>query len=58
MAGCYFCIRQYEDDDIIEWCDGGTTPICPHCHIDSVMLGDVDKNELVRLCEQWFTGSK
>jgi len=37
FCGCYYCLKIYKPKDIVEWCDGGRTALCPHCGIDSII---------------------
>lgn len=37
-CGCYYCLRKFNPEDIREYIDDGTTPLCPYCGIDSVIL--------------------
>jgi len=39
ICGCFFCIRIYSKNEIVEWVDDGQTALCPYCEIDSV-IGD------------------
>lgn len=34
--GCFFCLEEYQGNEITEWVDEGKTPICPTCGVDSV----------------------
>lgn len=38
-AGCFYCTRTFPANSVKEWVDSGTTALCPHCGIDSV-IGD------------------
>lgn len=37
QCGCYYCGGVFLGMSIKEWVDGGKTPICPMCGIDSVI---------------------
>ncbi|MBQ8513398.1 MAG: cytoplasmic protein [Clostridia bacterium] len=37
LCGCFYCGRIYPGREITEWIDRGTTALCPHCGIDSVL---------------------
>ena len=39
MCGCFYCLRTFSPNDIVEWIDDGQCAMCPRCGIDSV-LGD------------------
>jgi hypothetical protein len=40
-CGCFYCLRIFGPGEITEWIDEvdgiGTTAMCPHCGIDSVI---------------------
>ena len=38
-CSCYYCLRTYSTDEIVDWIDDadGLTAICPHCDIDAVV---------------------
>ena len=43
--GCYYCCRVFSGNtEITEWADGGETPICPFCGIDSVVVYEPKKD--------------
>lgn len=45
MLGCYYCLRVFSGKtEIPEWADGGETPICPYCGIDSVIVHEPKKD--------------
>ena len=41
LCGCFYCLRTFPPTAISEWVDEhnsyGTTALCPHCGIDSVI---------------------
>lgn len=41
LCGCFYCRHTFPPDEILEWIDEhdgvGTTALCPHCGIDSVL---------------------
>jgi hypothetical protein len=41
VCGCFYCLTIFSPTEITEWVDEvngiGTTAICPHCGIDSVI---------------------
>ena len=55
-ASCFYCLRVWniEECPIKERIDGGGTPLCPHCGIDSVLPFDPGKELLNRMHETWF----
>jgi len=64
LCGCLYCLRVFSPGEIGEWIDEdeaaniGTTAICPHCGIDSVigsMSGfPIEKEFLRRMKKHWF----
>jgi hypothetical protein len=64
LCGCFYCRAQFPPSKIVEWVDDdsdsrGTTAICPHCGIDSV-LGDrsgfpVSAEFLAEMHLYWFS---
>lgn len=57
-CGCFYCLRQFLPDEIVDWTDGEETAICPHCGIDAV-IGDISGYEitpyfLLMMREHWF----
>ena len=36
-CGCFYCLKIFEPKEIKDWCDNGTTAICPYCGIDSLL---------------------
>lgn len=49
-CACYYCLQEFNFNEIIEFIDNKETPVCPNCGIDSV-LGDnqVDNLELEKV---------
>ena len=37
-CGCYSCERLFTFQEITDWWDEGTTPVCPFCGSDSVVM--------------------
>lgn len=37
QVGCFYCINLLLPSAITEWCDGGSTAICPRCGIDAIL---------------------
>ncbi len=62
QSGCFYCLRIFSPAEIVEWVDEvdrvGTTAICPHCGIDSVigsLSGDpITREFLGAMHKQWF----
>jgi len=48
-CGCFYCLSVFAPAEILEWIDPpefgkglpGTTALCPHCGIDSVLPDDI-----------------
>jgi hypothetical protein len=59
LCGCFSCLDTYAPSEIVEWTDGGTSAICPHCGIDSV-IGDASglpvtsPEFLGAMSDRWF----
>ena len=54
MCGCYYCLEIYPFSEIKKWVDNGTTPVCPYCHIDAVLVGRTDMFFLKKLHNENF----
>lgn len=57
-CGCYYCCRQFDKYEIVEWVDQGQTATCPYCKVDSV-IGDASEFPLNHafldsMRKQWF----
>ncbi len=55
LCGCYHCLKTFDASQINKWFEN--TAVCPYCHIDSVLSGNVDPIEptfLKRMQEAWF----
>jgi len=50
---CGYCRQVFPTADIEEWVDGGHTPVCPRCGVDSVQPGEADPMDLL---EQYRAG--
>lgn len=58
LAGCYYCMKIFKADTVIEFLKDENTGICPECGVDSV-LGDksgyeINPEVLLRLNKYWF----
>lgn len=63
LCGCFYCRSRFAPDKVVEWVDDephgrGTTALCPHCGIDSV-LGDssgfpISQEFLDQMHRCWF----
>ena len=47
ICGCFYCGKIYPATSIRSFIDNGTTALCPHCGIDSV-IADADWKDLTR----------
>jgi hypothetical protein len=56
-CGCYFCLRVFPSEEILEFIDNGDTAICPFCNIDAILPNFTDKEALKKGLEYWFTGT-
>jgi len=63
ICGCFYCLRTFAPNDIIEWVDNsmpnGPTAVCPKCGIDSVIGSEsgypVNEREFLKAMNQfWF----
>jgi len=57
-CGCFYCSRVFIPSKIVEWVDKGTTALCPHCGIDSVIGTKsgypITKEFLIEMYQRWF----
>jgi len=56
-CGCFYCLSEYKPEEIKEWTDEGTTALCLHCGVDSVIgSADVefDRTLLENMHKYWF----
>lgn len=37
ICGCYYCCKEFNSDEIVEFTDEEQTAICPKCGIDAVL---------------------
>ena len=65
FVGCFYCQRIYAATDVVDWCDDppsmglgdGSTAICPHCSIDSVLpdsIVAITPELLSAMNKRWF----
>ena len=54
-CGCYFCLRIFDPEEIMEFTDQGTTALCPFCGVDAIVPGMVNKVWLEKAHIRWFT---
>lgn len=58
-AGCYYCNSIFPTDKIVEWCDKGSTALCPNCGIDAVIPNENSELThaiLTEMHQYWFDG--
>jgi len=58
-CGCFYCQKLFHPSEIREWTDQGTTALCPHCGIDSVLPSTEDhpvSELLLELMEAYWFG--
>ena len=53
ICSCYFCFEKFEFGEIEEFTKDKFI-ICPKCHVDSVIIGDIPKKDLKFLYNKWF----
>jgi len=41
-CGCCACQRIFLGKQIIDWWDGGDTPVCPYCGVDAIVAETAD----------------
>jgi hypothetical protein len=62
VCGCFYCLSIFPPGEVTEWCDTlndvGTTALCPHCGIDSVIGSQsgytITKDFLSQMQKHWF----
>jgi hypothetical protein len=54
-CSCYFCLRSFLKEEVIEWVDKGETALCPHCGIDALIPGVVSSELLTSAKIRFFT---
>ena len=52
---CYFCFRYHKVTDITDWADKSLTALCPHCDMDTILPGIIDRDNLIKIHRRWFT---
>jgi hypothetical protein len=64
-CGCFYCLRIFHPREVQEWVDEvdgvGTTALCPHCGIDSVVGAQsgypITKEFLAAMNRHWFAAA-
>jgi len=54
VCGCYHCINTFDVEEVTEFVDNGTTALCPHCGVDSIIPGTVNKFFLEKAYQKYF----
>jgi hypothetical protein len=54
IGSCYYCCRTVKPDEVAEYTDRGQTVVCPFCFVDSVIPGDIPKEQLKAWREEGF----
>jgi hypothetical protein len=65
ICGCFYCLETFSPRAITEWTDDvagmGTTALCPHCGIDSVIASEsgypITRGFLGRMRSHWFNSA-
>lgn len=55
MCSCYHCLQRFDTKQLTEWIDDGYTALCPHCNIDAIVPGKINKSLLSRAYEKYFS---
>ncbi len=53
ICSCYFCFEKFKFEEVDEFTQDNFI-ICPKCHVDSVIVGDIQKPDLQFLYDKWF----
>lgn len=57
-CACFYCLAHYSPSEITDWCDNGTTALCPRCSIDSVLASasgiNLTDDLLKKMQQEWF----
>jgi len=54
MCSCYYCLEVSKVSEVKEYTDYSDTVICPHCSIDAILPGAIDKGMLKKYQKYWF----
>ncbi len=58
LCGCFYCLKIFDPNLIVDWCDDNQTAICPYCGIDSIIYDSktyhVSKKFLEQMKKYWF----
>lgn len=60
-VGCFYCLKIFPKNDIMEWVGQEKTALCPHCSIDSLLpdnMVSLTKNLLKEMHNFWFENEK
>jgi hypothetical protein len=62
ICACFYCLKAFKPEAIIEWTKGDDSAICPYCHIDSVIGSacgiPLTKRLLKNMQTHWFAASE
>ena len=45
-CGCFYCIKVFRSNSINAFVDNGSTALCPHCKLDSILPGCFMEDDL------------
>jgi hypothetical protein len=45
ICSCFYCLSKISPNEIKEWIDDDETALCPKCGIDSLVPGDVSRQQ-------------
>lgn len=54
-VSCFYCLKVSALELIEDWTDGGDTALCPHCSIDSILPGNLAREDLEAMREFYFS---
>lgn len=56
-VGCFYCLKIFPKNDIMEWVGQEKTALCPHCSIDSLLPDSavcLSEELLTEMKKRWF----
>lgn len=58
ICGCFYCLKIFNPEEIIEWLDDENTAVCPYCGIDSI-IGESSEFKITNMFlsemhKRWF----
>ncbi len=58
LCGCFYCLKTFTPDWIMNWTDEGQTALCPKCAIDAVIgsagVPCLKPDYLYQMRQYWF----